>query len=231
VGLAKQIMPIRKKPLITEEVYHVVNRSFSGQPIFVSVRDYGRAQELINYYRNDNLLHRYSQFLKFSKEIQTGLFKEYKNKKDYLVEIIAYCLMPTHFHFLLKQVKDEGIVRFVANFSNGYAKYFNIKNGKRGPVFEGRFKTVAIRTDEQLVHVSRYIHLNPHTSSKIETLSGLEDYPYSSFREYLGETKENICDKELVLGQFKSKEQYKKFVFDNADYQRELDKIKRLTLE
>jgi len=224
-------MPVRKKPLITGEVYHIVNRSFLGKPIFINTQDLDRAQELINYCRNDNLPCRYSKFLNFSKEIQLSLLKSYEKKNDYLVEIVSYCLMSSHFHFLLKQKKKGGIVRFVGNFSNSYAKYFNIKREKRGPLFEGRFRAVKINTDEQLLHVSRYIHLNPHTSSKVETLSELEDYPYSSFSEYLDKTKENICDKELVLGQFKSKEQYKKFVFDNADYQRELDKIKRLTLE
>lgn len=84
------------------------------------------------------------------------------------LEIISYCLMPNHFHLLVKQVIDHGIVKCLNNFSNSYTRYFNIRHDRVGPLFQGRFKAVRIETDEQLLQVSRYIHLNPVASSLIE---------------------------------------------------------------
>lgn len=91
------------------------------------------------------------------------------------------------------------------------------------------FKAVRIESDEQLLHISRYIHLNPVTSYlvKIETLL---EYPWSSFKDYLGENASMVA-RDKVLGHFRSKEDYKRFVFDQASYQRELERIKHLTLE
>ena len=140
--------------------------------------------------------------------------------------------MPNHFHLLLKQIIDGGISKFMSNFTNRYTRYLNTKNDRNGPIFQGRFKAIRIETDEQLLHVCRYIHLNPYTSYVVKTFSNLEKYPYSSFPEYLGKTKREFCNKELILHHFnKDRKDYKKFVFNQANYQRELNKIKHLTLE
>ena len=157
--------------------------------------------------------------------------KKLKAQRKFLVEIIALCLMPNHFHLLLRQRTNEGISKFTSNFTNSYTRYFNIKNERTGPLFQGKFKAVRIETDEQLWHVSRYIHLNPYASHVIKTLKDLEDYPYSSFPEYIGKSKTEFYDKEIILNQFKDKKSYKKFVLDQADYQRKLEVIRRLLLE
>lgn len=139
--------------------------------------------------------------------------------------------MPNHFHFLLKQVEEEGTSKFMSNFTNSYTRYFNVKNKRNGPLFQGKFKAIRIETDEQLLHLSRYIHLNPYSSYVVKTLKDLEKYPSSSFPEYLGKSQTSLCSKEIILGQFKNLNLYKKFVFDQADYQRRLEKIKHLILE
>lgn len=164
-----------------------------------------------------------------------------KAKRKFLVEMIAFCLMPNHFHLLLKQVQENGISAFTGNFTNSYTRYFNTKQKRIGPLFQGKFKAVRVETNEQLLHLSRYIHLNPYSSYLIKTLDKLENYPYSSFSEYLYPKKIFNCEKEIIFHDFKDvssykrslqvSETYKKFILNQADYQRRLQTVKHLALE
>lgn len=224
-------MPGRRIPLITNQIYHALNRGVASQPIFLTKKEYQRGLETIFYYQNENPPLSYSTFLKLSQRRRKELLERLKEKKDLLVKIIAFCLMPNHFHFLLKQVQNNGISIFMSNLTNSYTRYFNINHKRVGPLFQGKFKAIRIETDEQLLHVSRYIHLNPYTSYVVKTLKELETYPYSSFAEYLNPQKTDFCHKKIVLENFKSPADYKKFVFNQADYQRRLEEIKHLTLE
>ncbi|MBN1262974.1 MAG: transposase [Candidatus Pacebacteria bacterium] len=160
-----------------------------------------------------------------------NLKKELRKKKDFLVEIVAYCLMPNHFHLLVKQAKDRGIRNFITKSCNSYSHYFSTKYKRKGPLFEGRFKAIRVETEEQLIHLSRYIHLNPYSSYLVKNFKKLAAYPFSSLPEYLNNIKDPICQKEIVLSYFSGFEDYKKFVFRQAEYQRELGKIKHLALE
>jgi len=153
-----------------------------------------------------------------------------KNENKPLVEIYSYCLMPNHFHLLLKQKADKGISKFLTLVQNGYAKYFNIKRRRSGSLFQDMFKAVRIETEERFVHTSRYIHLNPVTAYIIE-LEKLSSYPWSSFPEYVGVRDNGIVNSELILGIVGGKEKYREFVYNQVEYQRELSKIKHLLLE
>lgn len=224
-------MPGRKIPLVTDQYYHVLNRGIASQPIFCSKRDYQRALEAIFYYQNKTVPMKYSKFLRLAIKQRAEILENLKAQGRYWVEIICYCLMPNHFHLLLKQLAGGGISKFMSDFANSYTRYFNTKNQRIGPLFEGKFKAKRVETDEQLLHLSRYIHLNPYSSYVIRTLRELESYPYSSFPEYIKKGDIDFCNKEVILDQFPGPASYKKFVFDQADYQRELEKIKHLALE
>ena len=217
--------------MATGEIYHVFNRGISSQPTFFDNRDFQRFFNATIYYQNCQLPMKLSLFLTSSYENREKFIQESLFKNDFLVENLCYCLMPNHFHFLLKQLKEGGISRFISNLTNSYTRYLNAKKKRNGPFFQGRFKAVRIETNEQLLHVSRYIHLNPLTSYVVKEKVDLENYIYSSLPEYLGKTKRDICQKEIILDQFKVKELYKEFVFNQADYQRELEVIKHLVLE
>ncbi len=224
-------MPGRKIPLVTGQVYHVLNRGISLQSTFRAKKEIQRGLGLMRYYQNQKPPLRYSQFLALSGKRRKQILENLKKEKNFFVEIIAYCLMPNHFHLLLKQLKEKGISKFMSNFTNSYTRYFNTKRKRNGPLFQGKFKAVRIETDEQLLHLSRYIHLNPYSSYVLKTLRDLEKYQYSSLPEYLDNRQAGFCSKEIVLGQFKSPRAHKKFVFDQADYQRKLEKVKHLSLE
>lgn len=224
-------MPGRLIPLVTDQIYHVLNRGISLQPTFITKKEFQRALEVARYYQNKNQPLRYSQFLSLSNERRAQILENLAKDGQYLVEIIAYCLMPNHFHFILKQLIENGISKFMSNFTNSYTRYFNTKNKRNGPLFEGKFKAVMVETDEQLFHLSRYIHLNPYSSHVIKTLAEIELYPYSSFREFIGKGEINFCQKEIILNSFSDENSYKEFVLNQANYQRRLDEIKHLSLE
>lgn len=223
-------MPRRLVPLVSNEIYHIYNQGQDKRPTFTNRREYLRALKTINFYQYRTHL-KLSTFLKLPEdEAKSFATLEFK-KENKLVDILSFCLMPNHFHFLIKQLSEDGISRFTSNFQNSYTKYFNTRHERIGSLFLDQFKAVRIETDEQFIHVSRYVHLNPFTSYVVRSLEELENYPWSSFREYLHPHLSDITEKEMALSFFKNSEAYKKFVFDNASYQRELDKIKHLALE
>lgn len=230
-GLKLNQMPGRLIPLVTQQIYHIINRGVASQPVFLRQRDYIRSLETIFYYQNLQPSLRYSFFQRLSSKEREETLLDFSNKRKYIVDIIAYCFMPNHIHLILKQLTNGGISKFMSNYTNSYTRYFNTKKKRSGSLFEGKFKAVRIETDEQLLHVVRYIHLNPYTSYVIKTLDKLANYPYSSLSEYINPGKSNFCNKDLVLSHFSSSKSFWRFVFDQAEYQRELAKIKHLILE
>lgn len=213
-------MPYRKIGFDNANVYHVFNRGVEKRKIFSTDYDRNRFLETFFYYQFANPKPKYSTYKRF----RTQDFD--KNPK--IVEIICYCLMPNHFHLMIRQLEDGGIQEFVRKLSNSYTRYFNTKNKRVGPLFQGVFKAVQIETDEQLMHVSRYIHLNPYVSNLVKNL---EDFRYSSYPDYVGLRDNQLCNKELVLGFFKNIGEYKSFVTDQKSYGAELEKIKHLLIE
>lgn len=220
----------RKLVFANDEIYHVFNRGVEKRPTFVNKWALKRAMLTLDYYRFAKLPIKLSKFLILPNSDQTKLLESIKKDCEKLVEIICFCLMPNHFHFMLKQKLDNGISIFISNFTNSYTKYFNIRNERVGPLFQGTFKAVRIGSEEQLIHVSRYIHLNPVSSFLIEP-EDLENYEWSSYPEYLNLINRNVVDKEPVMSLFSSLEKYKKFVLDQVDYARKLEEIKHLALE
>jgi len=223
-------MPLRNTPLVTDQYYHLFNRSVARVPIFTSKQEFTRVIELLNYYQYDNCPVPFSKLKRLNREMQSGIWGSLEKNGQKLIDLICYCLMPNHFHLLVKQDQDQGITHFLRIFQNSYAKYFNTKNNRSGPLFQSRFKAVLIENDSQLLHVSRYIHLNPYTSLLIKKKEDLLDYPWSSFVEYLGRSFQ-FCQTEMILGHFKNGKTYLDFVMDQADYQRTLAEIKHLVKE
>ena len=212
-------MPRRTLPLVNHEYYHIYNRGVAKQPIFTSVRHYQRFLKTLLYYQLRQEPVRFSQF-----DPQKHLIDTTQRR----VEIICYCLMPNHFHLLLRQTQDGGISEFISKFTNSYTKYYNTKELRVGTLLQGVFKAVHLGTEEQLLHLSRYIHLNPVTGFIVRRLA---DYRWSSYPEYIGLVPTNFCQKEVVLNQFASVDAYRSFVLDQADYAKRLGQIKHQALD
>lgn len=222
-------MPQRFTPLVNEEYYHIFNRGVAFQPTYLVKRDYEKFLQCISYYRFNNLPSRLSKFLLLPKDEREKVLQDLEKRNDKVIEINAFCLMPNHFHLLLKQVRDGGISKFMRQLSDSYTRYFNVKYERVGPVFQGAFKAVHVDTDEQLIHLSRYIHLNPLASFVVKEKYFI-DYPWSSLKNYLNGNP-SMVNTRTILTHFKSAKEYLEFIMDQADYSKELEKIKHLTLE
>jgi putative transposase len=216
---------MRKEKLAEGCVYHIFSKSIAGYVIFNDKAEYDRMLEGIRFYQMGKPLLSFARFCECSKEKQLIISKASEGEDQ--VEVIAYCLMPTHVHFILKQKKEDGISGFMNNLLNSYTKYFNKKHGRKGPLWESRFKNVLVEDDIQLKHLTRYIHLNPVTARIIDDP---RDWQHSSYQEYTGNHQgKSFCEfKDLIDI---NPNVYSEFVKDRIGYQRELASIKALLLE
>jgi len=212
--------------LVTGRVYHVLNKSIAGYEIFNDDFEFNRFLETFVYYQSKNNL-KFSEFSNH-KEYYSELVDLALLDRERYIQMIAYCLMPTHFHFIIKQLKDNGISKFLNDVLNSYTRFFNTKHKRKGPLWVGNTKKVLVETDEQLLHLTRYIHINSTTAYIVDRP---EDWKFSSYMEFL-----NKSDKEFKICKFDdlldiNPDSYREFINDRIDYQRDLKKIKDLLLE
>lgn len=200
--------------------YHVFNRGVEKRKIFLDEQDY----KIFLYYLFVYLMPLEEVLTKYPK-LPLRLY----NKNLALeVDLNAYCLMPNHFHFLIYQKSRNGISKLMKQVTNAYTLYFNQKYKRVGGLVQGRFKAVAIETDELLLHVSRYIHLNPLVA---EIVRRLENYRWSSYPDYTSKNNVSVCKTDIILSHFYKPELYKEFILDQVDYARELERIKHLAID
>jgi len=219
-------MSSRETPLVNGEIYHIFTKSIAGFKIFNSPNDFRRMLNTLIFYKAEETPCKLSLFLKrqFTSDSKPAL--EFGSQE--IVEIIAYCIMPTHIHLILKQLEDNGISKYINLILKSYSKYFNEKHRRKGPLWESRFKNVLIETEEQFLHLSRYIHLNPSTAYLIDEPANWE---FSSYKEYLGkiEKSKGVC--RFLNYLYMDALSYENFVKDFVDYERALSKIKHLILD
>ena len=212
-------MPTRKIFFANGETYHIFNRGVEKRTIFLNKSDYKRFVKTIFYYvRERNLKYSLST---------SDTDPDWNNRGGRLVEILSYCLMPNHFHLLITQKQDKGVSKFLRIMQNSYTRYFNTKYKRVGPLLQGAFKAVHIKSEEQFLHITRYIHLNPFVA---DLCRKPEDYPWSSYPAYLSK-KEGVINTEPILSFFKSATAYKTFIEDHSNYAKSLEKIKHEALD
>lgn len=218
----------RSTVFVNGQIYHVFNRGIDRRTVFTNKREYERMLETIWLYR---FVHPGINFSTYATLPLPARVKKRASleKKKQLISLLAYCLMPNHFHFVIRQEEDNGLSKFIANITNSYTKYFNIKRTRLGPLFQGTFKAVRVETDEQFLHLTRYVHLNPF-SSFVVRMEELETYPWSSLSEYLNVNKITLCNKTVLVGLLSLKN-YKEFVYNQADYMKHSAKIEHLVID
>lgn len=183
------------------EYYHIYNRGVDKRIIVKDRQDAERFMQSLEFFNSKKPIISLREFI--SSENDKNIKPDEK-----LVEIICYDLNPNHYHLLLKEIHEGGISEFMKRLGGGYTWYFNNKHKRSGALFQGRFKSVHIKSNEQLLHVSVYINLN----DKAHKISGsTAGNVKSSWNEYMGKSVRNICTKEIILGQFRSVKEYKDF--------------------
>jgi REP element-mobilizing transposase RayT len=200
-------MATRKTVFAVGETYHVFNRGVDKRDIFMDRLDSERfLRSMIAFNTKEPVK---SLFLAELLDAHSAVKPPSGGvSADPLVEIVAYCLNPNHFHLILRQVSDGGISEFMKRLSGGYTWYFNNKYDRTGSLFQGTFKSVHVDVNEYLLHLSVYVNLN----SQVHGLGGLTaEVTRSSFGEYQWKSGKEICSKEIVLGQFSSRSEYIEF--------------------
>lgn len=155
---------------------------------------------------------------------QQSIFEEeadYKKLKDCIelikeemkFEIYAYCFMSNHVHIILKEKELQDISLIMKRILTKYARWYNIKYGRSGALIANRYKSVPVELDEYFIHVIRYVHQNP---LKAGIVQNLEEYPYSSYGEYLN--GKEITDIEFVLDMI-DREEFRKFHMEEGEFE------------
>lgn len=221
---------MRKIPLVNEEYYHIFNRGVDKREVFADASDYWRflfSLRLMNDRKNGMMI-AWRDFQKTNDDatLEKFFLTSDVRKSDSLVEIVAYCLNPNHYHLILKQLGEKGIEIFMQKVGNGYTKYFNKKNNRSGALFQGKFKSSHIDGNEYLLHVSAYVNCN----SQIHGISPAEKYFWSSFKNYTDGKNDHpvIVEKNVILGQFRDGSDYRDFALGKVDSFREKKAMEKL---
>lgn len=217
----------RQKIYLEDSYYHIYNRGVEKRLIFQNPQDYQIFITYLQQYLVDKDEQRLSDILisklsSLQEKTHARSLLRLNNFADSL-KLVAFCLMRNHFHLLVKQTEKTTIDKFMNSLSTRYSMYFNKKYSRVGPLFQGVYKAVQILDDEQLLYVSRYIHRNPFVEG--QAFNKLGEYPYSSYRHYVGRAKLAFIQNEGVLSYFQQSKRviqhYQSFVedrqFDNEE--------------
>lgn len=185
------------KIYVENGIYHLYNRGVEKRDIFIDGEDY---KIFLHYLKS------YLTPPKFQKNIPKGIRVTGIDNYDLYnkIQLLAYCLMPNHFHFIIKQLTEKAIIEFMKRLSNAYVKYFNTKYERIGPLFQGPYKGILIDKESYHLHLSRYIHLNPLELFKNPGLKELNEYSYSSYPDYCGKRNTSWVKKDEILEYFKT---------------------------
>lgn len=194
---------MRKIPFKKKEFYHIYNRGVDKRNIFENQDDFRRFFRSILEF---NTVEPIGSIFENSVRKRNG--ETFGHPMSKLVNIICYCVNPNHYHFILEPLTDGGIEKFMQKLGNGYTKYFNHKYGRSGVLFQGKFKSVHIDSNEYLLHLSAYINLN----DRVHKITLGHPMSKTSWGEYVRSDEAGLCDnKEIVLGQFRNKQEYENF--------------------
>jgi len=199
-------------------IYHVYNRGVEKRVIFMDTQDY----KTFLYFLKEYLIHS-DDIARENKSYKGRTFA----RRSFFgrVELLSYCLMPNHFHLLLRQVGEQDMTEFMKCLSTSYSIYFNNRHKRVGGLFQGRYKAILVNNDEYLLHLSRYIHMNSERKGRT-----FVEYDWSSYQDYLGLRNTKWVKPEFILGIFNDnmdnemvgKSAYKDFVEDYAHDSKEI---------
>ena len=215
------------------EIYHVLNRGVDKRKIFTNDSDYLRFVHDLFEFNNikavDNTAYRLrTQYTAVGQPYIAGK----RGPRKMIVEILAFVLMPNHYHLLIRPLVEKGIPLFMKKLGGGYVQYFNQRYSRRGTLFEGGYKSIRVTNDAHFIHLPYYIHLNsldlymPEWRERRITSTGkamkfLEEYRWSSFPDYIGKKNfPSVTSRGFLSKFFGGPQQYRK---DTVKWLKNLD--------
>lgn len=229
-------MPIKRPQFVNGEIYHIVNRGVEKRIIFSQQIDYFRFVSGLFEFNNRNAVSIRNR-LKERKNRGLTSVTSVDSPRELLVEVIGFCLMPNHFHLVLRQLMEDGISIFMQKLGNGYVGYFNLKYDRVGSLFQGRFKAVHIRNNDQLINTVCYVHTNPveilepnwkkkGVKNPKKAIKFLESsYRWSSYPDYIGKKNfPSVTHRDFISQVYDGPNNLKKFVRSWVCYKSELNK-------
>jgi len=196
---------MRKTELAEGEYYHVYNRGVDKRNIFSDESDYWRffhSLILLNDVE-DGLIDKYRNHCRKESKVQPSEFRRLSLRQERpLIDFVAYCLNPNHYHFIIQQLEKDGIKTFMHRLGTSYTMYFNKKHERSGSLFQGPFKAAHIRGNGKLFYLTTYVNCN----SEIHRIAPAQNYKWSSQSFYLGKYKSNLlCGANPVINEFRNK--------------------------
>lgn len=201
------------------EIVHTLNRGVDKRKIFLNDQDRLRFIHDLFEFNDKEWVESTSYAFRTSRAF-TDIAKRKRRKRKLLVEVLAFCLMPNHYHLLLQPKSEGSIPAFMKKLNMGYAKYFNEKYERNGTLFEGRYKSVRVSNDTHFIHLLYYIHCNPldlivpewrrrEMSDDQKAIEFLASYRWSSHLDYMGKKNfPSVTNREFLLEYFGGEEGY-----------------------
>lgn len=196
------------------EHYHIFNRGNNKQVIFFDDEDRARFLFLILYFQSKIAIPNIPRFI--SHFVEHRVFNISKKLEDEMVkgryvELVAFVLMPNHFHLIIQELEENGTARYMQRVLNSYTKYFNNRYKKSGHLFQGPYKAVHVAHNRQLLYLSAYIHHNPKEIGRWSKKP--DQYFWSSFQDYVGKNRwGEILQQDIISKQFKHPDEYRFFI-------------------
>ena len=233
-----------KPQFVIGEIYHIYNRGVEKRNVFLKDSDFLRFIYDLSEFNDEGsaipLKLRQNRY-----EVEPRTYSRLIIKKP-LVDILAFSLMPNHFHLLLREKKEKGIIRFMQKLGTGYTMYFNKKQERVGSLFQGRFKAKLINREEYLEYILYYIHFNclklidPKWSEKMiqdyqKAINQLETYRWSSHLDYIGKRNfPSIIQRDFLLKIIGGEEKYKNTIEEwlkSISQKIEIEEFRNLIIE
>jgi REP element-mobilizing transposase RayT len=210
---------MRKKPLVDNEYYHIYNRGVDKREVFSDEKDFSRfllSMNLLND-KEDGAMIKWRDYKKYVKNANIDDFLKLNfRRREYLVDIVSYCLMSNHYHMVLKQRVEKGIEKFLQKLGTSYTKYFNERNKRNGALFQGRFKSSLIKSEGSLSRFSVYASCN----SEVHKVCPAKNYRWCSFPHHIGKSKDDLVRDEEFRSEFRNIGELEKYAAENiADFQ------------
>jgi putative transposase len=213
---------MQKPAFIDGYVYHVLNRGVDKRNVYLDDKDYLRfVHQLIELNDEERVLNVKYYFDPKTKTVASRPAIKDKKPRKRLVDILIFTLMPNHFHLLLRQKMENGIIKFMQKLGTGYTMYFNKKYDRAGSLFQGRFKAVMINRNNHFLYLPHYMHTNPLSlkyggSTSIywgEQFQFLKGYRWSSFSDYIGiRNFPSVTQRDYLLDIFGGEKTYEQHI-------------------